>query len=125
MFLHNALDEGVLQDARFWSEATMNFVLGFLLWPVAVFLRAVVGGFCLATTPRTVMYQKIARLALLASITVFSTIPLFLIARPAMGIKPLLGLGVVLLFVFVVIGNLCDDQAEDKDTEHELPRLRS
>ena len=103
----------------------MDFVLGFLLWPVGVFLQAVVGLFCLVKTPRTALYQKIARLALLGSVVVFSTIPLSLIARPAIGIKPPLALGVVLLFVFVVSGNLCDDQAEDKDTERGLPRERS
>ena len=111
----------------YWLRlTTMDFVLGFLLWPVAVFLQAVVGVLCLAKTPQKVVYQKIARLALLGSVVAFSmTIPLSLIVKPVLGIKPPLALGVVLLFVFVVSGNVCDDQAEDKDTEHELPRARS
>ena len=103
----------------------MNFVVDFLLWPVAVFLQAVAGVLCSAKTQRIATYQKIARLALLASVMVFSTmIPLSLIVKPVIGIKPPLALGVVLLFVFVVIGNLCDDQAEDKDTEHGFPGAR-
>ena len=102
----------------------MNSVAGFLLWPVAVFLQAVAGVLCLAKTPKIAVYQRIAQLALLASIAVLSTIPLFLIARPAISIKPPLALGVVLLFVFVVIGNLCDNQAEDQDTEHGFPGAR-
>ena len=104
----------------------MNFVVEFLLWPVAVFLQAVVGVLCSAKTEKMAMYQKFARLALLGSVVVFiMTIPLSLIVRPAIGLKPPLALGVVLLFVFVVIGNLCDDQAEDQDTEHGFPRARN
>jgi len=103
----------------------MDFVLGFLLWPVAVFLQAVCGVLCSAKTPRTAMYQRIARLALLGSVVVFSMmIPLSLIVRPVIGIKPPLALGVVLLFVFVVFGKQCDDQVEDKDTEHGFPGAR-
>ena len=103
----------------------MDFVLSFLLWPVGVFLQAVVGVLCSAKTPRIAMYQKIARLALLASVVVFSmTIPLSLIVKPGIGIKPPLALGMVLLFVFIVFGNVCDDQAEDKDTEHGFPGAR-
>ena len=71
------------------------------------------------------MYQRIARLALLVSVVVFATaMPLSFIAGPGIGVKLPLALGVVLLFVFVVIGNLCDDQAEDKDTEHGFPRAK-
>ena len=103
----------------------MDFVLGFLLWPVAVFLQAVCGVLCSAKTPRTAMYQRIARLALLGSVVVFSTtIPLSLIVKSVIGITLPLALGVVLLFVFVVSGNLCDDQAEDKDTDHGFPGAR-
>ena len=103
----------------------MSFVVDFLLWPVAVFLQAVCGVLCLAKTPRIAMCQRIARFALLGSVVVFSMmIPLSLIAGPAIGIKLPLALGVVLLFVFVVFGSLCDDQAEDKDTEHGFPRAR-
>src|ERR1035437_815065 len=103
----------------------MNFVMDFLLWPVAVFLQAVAGVLCLAKTPKIAFYKRIARLALLGSVVVFSmTIPLSLIVKPVIGIKPPLALGVVLLFVFVVSGNLCDDQAEDKDTEHGFPGAR-
>ena len=99
--------------------------MGFLLWPVALFLQAVCGVLGWAKTPRIAMYQRIARLALLGSVVVFSmTIPLSLIVKPVIGIKPPLALGVVLLFVFVVIGNLCGDQAEDKDTEHGFPGAR-
>ena len=105
---------------------TMNFVVDFLLWPVAVFLQAVCGVLCSAKTARIAVYQRIARLALLGSVVVFSmTTPLSLIVRPVIGIKPSLALGMVLLFVFVVIGNLCDDdQAEDEDIEHGFPRAR-
>ena len=104
----------------------MNVIVGCLLWPVAVFLQAVCGVLHSAKTPRIAMYQRIARLALLGSVVVFSTmIPLSLIVKPVIGIKPLLALGVVLLVVFVVVGNLCDDQAEDKNAEHGFPRARS
>ena len=104
----------------------MNFVVDFLLWPIAVFLQAVAGVLCSAKTARIAMYQKIARLALLGSVVVFSTmIPLSLIAGSAISIKLPLALGVVLLFVFVVFGSLCDDQAEDKDTEYGFPTARS
>jgi hypothetical protein len=103
----------------------MDFVVSVLLWPVAVFLNAVCGVISLAKTPRIAMYQRVARLALLGSVVVFSTIPLLLIARPVMGIKPPLALGVALLLVFVVMGKLCDDQTNDKDTEDEFPRARS
>ena len=103
----------------------MNFVVCVLLWPVAVFLQAVCGVICSAKTPRIAMYQRIARLALLGSVVVFGmTIPLSLVVKPVIGIKPPLALGVVLLFVFVVIGNLCDDQAVDKDIQHEFPRAK-
>jgi hypothetical protein len=104
---------------------TMNFVVGCLLWPVAVFLNAVAGVLRLSKTPKVAMYQKLARLALFGSVVVFSTLPLSLIAIPTIGIKPPLALGVVLLLVFVVIGNLCDDQTEDRDAEHGFPRARS
>ena len=105
---------------------TMDFVLSFLLWPVGVFLQAVVGVLCSAKTPRIAMYQKIARLAILGSVVAFSMmIPLSLIAKQVIGIKPPLALGMVSLFVFVVFGKVCDDQAEDKDTEHGFPRARS
>ena len=96
----------------------MNFVVHFLFWPVAVFLEAVVGVSCPATTPKMAIYQKIARLALLASVVVFMTIPMSLIAIPVIGIKPPLALGVALLFVFVVAGKLCDDQTKDKDIDY-------
>jgi hypothetical protein len=104
----------------------MSLVADFLLWPVAVFLQAVCGVLGPAKTPRIALYQRIARLALLGSVVVFGTmIPLTLIGKSVIAIKPPLALGVVLLFVFVVIGNLCDDQSEDKDAEHGLPRARS
>jgi uncharacterized membrane protein len=61
------------------------------------------------------MYQKVARFALLASVALFIlTLPLSLIVHPAIGVRSLLALGVVLLLVFVVFGNLCDGQNEDK-----------
>ena len=103
----------------------MNFVVEFLLWPVAVFLQAVVGVLCSARTEKMAMYQKFARLALLGSVVVFSTMPMLLIVKSVIGIKLPLALGGILLFVFVVFGKLCDDQTEDKETEHDLPRVRS
>ena len=93
----------------------MNFVLEILLWPVVVFLQAVVGVLSQAKTPKMVMYQKIARLALFASVGFFCVIPLFLLAASPIGIQPLLALGVVFLVVFIVFGNLCDNQARDDD----------
>ena len=95
----------------------MSFLLDFLLCPVVMFLDAVYGVLHRAKTPTIAMYQKIARLSLLGSIAVVATMPLFLIVRPAIGIKPPLALGVALLFVFVVFGKLCDDQTEDKDID--------
>ncbi len=72
------------------------------------------------------MYQRIARLALLGSIVVFgTTIPLSLIVTPVIGIRLPLVLGVVLLLVFVLVGNLCDDQNEDKNAKHDFPRVGS
>jgi hypothetical protein len=103
----------------------MKFVLAFLLWPVAVFLQAVCGVLGRAKTPKMAVYQRIARLALFASVVFSMTIPLSLIVTPFIGIKPLLALGAVLLVIFVVFGNLCDNQAEDKNTEHGFPRARS
>ena len=101
----------------------MNLVLGFLLWPVAVFLQAVCGVLHQAKTPTIALFQKIARLALLGSVVVFSTMPMLLIVKSVIGIKLPLALGGILLFVFVVFGKLCDDQTEDKETEHDFPRL--
>jgi hypothetical protein len=92
----------------------MNFIAEFVLWPVDVFLRAVCGVLHRARTPIMASWQRIARLALLASLTVFGTVPVLLIPRPTIGIKPPLALGVGLLLVFIVIGKLCDDQAHDK-----------
>ena len=68
------------------------------------------------------MYQRIARLSLLGSVVVLMTIPLCLIVTPVIGIKPPLVLGVVLLFAFVVIGNLCGDQADDKRPNTNFPK---
>lgn len=97
----------------------MNSIWDVLLWPVVVFLQAVAGVLCRAETPKMAVCQKIARWALLASTLVFiTTIPLSLIARPAFGIKPPLALAVVLLLVFIVVGKLCSDQAEDKDIDY-------
>jgi hypothetical protein len=93
----------------------MNLALGLLLWPVGIFLQAVCGVLHRAKTPTIALYQRIARLALFGSVVVFSTIPMFLLARPAIGIKPPLVLGGILLLVFVVLGKLCDDHTEDKD----------
>ena len=94
----------------------MNFVVELLLWPVVVFLQAVCGVLHPAKTPKMVLYQKIARLALLASVAVFSmAIPLSLLTLPATGVTLPLALGVVLLLVFAVFGKVCDDQAQDKD----------
>ena len=96
----------------------MNIVVELLLWPVVVFIQAVSGVLVPAKSSKKVVYQRIARLALLASVALFGmAFPFSLIASPAIGIKPLLALGVVLLLVFVVFGNLCDDQAKDKDNE--------
>ena len=93
----------------------MNPVLDFLLWPVALFLQAVAGALAPAKTPEKVVYQKISRLALLASVVVFMmTLPLSLIANPAIGVKPPLALGVTLLLIFVVFGNLCDEGDDDE-----------
>ena len=97
-------------------------MVDFLSWPVVVFLHAVFGVFCSAKTQKTARYQRIARLSLLGSVVIFMTIPLSLIVTPVIGIKLPLVLGVVLLFVFVLIGNLCDDQAEDENAEHDFPR---
>jgi hypothetical protein len=97
------------------QRMTMNLVVDCLLLPVVVFLDAVGGVLGPAKTPQKVVYQKIARLALLASVVVLvMAFPLSLIANPVIGIKPPLALGVVLLLVFLVAGNLCDDEAEDK-----------
>ena len=105
---------------------TQTFVVNFLLWPVVVFLQAVLGVFCSAKTQKMAMYQRIARLSLLGSVVVFSmTIPLSLIVTPVIGFKLPVVLGIVLLFVFVLIGNLCDDQDEDKTSKHEFPRAGS
>ena len=96
-----------------------------LLWPVVVVLHAVVGVLGRAKTHKRAMYQRIARLSLLGGVVVLMTMPLFLIATPVIGIKPPLVLGVVLLFAFVVIGNLCDDRAEDENPEHDFPKVEN
>jgi hypothetical protein len=103
----------------------MNSVVNVLFWPVSVLLHAVVGVFYPAKTQKTARYQRIARLSLLGSVVIFMTIPLSLIVTPVIGIKPPVVLGVVLLFVFVLIGNLCDDQAEDENAEHDFPGVGS
>ena len=100
-------------------------MVDFLLWPVVVFLQAIVGVFSSAKTQKMARYQRIARLSLLGSVVVLMTIPLCLIVTPVIGIKLPVVLGVVLLFVFVLIGNLCDDQDEDKNAKHEFPRVGS
>ena len=91
----------------------MNLALGLLLWPVGIFLQAVCGVLHRAKTPTIAFYQRIARLALLTSVVVFSTIPMLLIVKSA--IKLPLALGGILLLAFVFFGNLCDDHTEDKD----------
>ena len=93
----------------------MKLVVGLLLWPVVLFLQAVCGVLYSAKTPRIILYQKIARLALFASVAVISIIPLSLLATSFIDVKLLLLLGMLLLFVFVIFGNLCDNQAEDND----------
>ena len=93
----------------------MNLALGLLLWPVGIFLQAVCGVLHPAKTPTIALYQRIARLALFGSVVAFITTPLFLLARPAIGIKPPLALGGILLLAFVVLGKLCDDQSEDEN----------
>jgi hypothetical protein len=99
---------------------TMNWVWNLLLWPVGVFLQAVCGVLHEAKTPTVALFRTIARMALLAGVMAFATAPLFMIARPAIGIKPPLVLGAALLVVFVVFGKLCDDQAGDKDIERDV-----
>ena len=106
---------------------TMDIVLGFLLWPVAIFLQAVAGALCAVKTPTLALYQKIARLALLGSGVVFGmTIPLSLLPKPLINLKAPLAFSLVLLLVFVFFGNLCDDPSEDDDAEeHGFPGARS
>jgi hypothetical protein len=95
---------------------TMNSILDVLLWPVAVFLDAVAGVLCRAETPKMAVRQKIARWALLASTVVFIlTIPLSLIGRPPLGIKPPLAVASALLLVFIVAGKLCGDRPKDNN----------
>jgi hypothetical protein len=91
----------------------MNLAFGLLLWPVGMFLQAVCGVLHQAKTPTIALYQKTARLALLTSVVVFSTIPMLLILKSAIRLP--LALGGILLLAFVVLGKLCDDQNDGKD----------
>jgi hypothetical protein len=94
----------------------MNVVVDYLLWPVAVFLQAICGILDPAKTPEKAAYQRIARLSLLASVVVFGmAFPLSLLSNSVIGIKPPLAVGVVLLVLFVVFGNLADTPPPDDE----------
>ncbi len=93
----------------------MNNFIEVLLWPVVLFLQAIVGVLGRPKAPGMAVYQKIARMALLGCVGVFCLIPLFMLAAPPVGVQPLLVVGATLLILFVVFGNLCETEDDEED----------
>jgi hypothetical protein len=93
----------------------MYYVVEYLLWPIVFVLQAICGVLGRTRTRQKAMYQKIARFTLLAGIAVLvMTFPLSLLANSVISFRPPLAVGVTLLLLFILFGNLADDPTEDE-----------
>ncbi len=90
-----------------------RWILDILYWPYGVFVEAFVGVLYPPTSLRMAKRRKVATVSLVACLAAFA-VAWGLSSIPSLPVTtaPLWGIGVVLMFVFLVAGKLCADEGE-------------
>ncbi len=91
----------------------MKTVLDILLFPLGVFIEAFVGILCPVASEKMRRHRKWAMVSLAGCTGVFGLAFLSLvIAPPSVGLAPLIAVGLVFMFAFLIAGKACADEAE-------------
>ena len=94
-------------------EKRTAWIFDILSWPYGVFVEAFVGVLYPATSRRMARRRKVAVVSLIACLAAFAVAGgLSSIQSPLITAVPFWGLGLVLLFVFLIAGKLCGDEGE-------------
>jgi VIT1/CCC1 family predicted Fe2+/Mn2+ transporter len=92
----------------------MKTVLDILLFPVGVFIEAFVGCLYPAESEKMRRHRKWALISLAGCIGVFCLVLLLTAITPhSLAIAPLVAVGLVLMFSFLIAGKMCSDEAEN------------
>ena len=97
----------------------MKTVLDILLFPLGVLIEALVGVLYPAENAKMRRHRKMALTSLVGCIGVFGlALLLTAIAPNSLATAPLIGVGLVLMFVFVIAGKMCADEAENRKKQN-------
>ncbi len=92
----------------------MKTILDILLFPLGVFIEAFLGILYPAESAKMRRHRTVALLSLVGCIGVFGLAFLLAVIAPdSLAKAPLIGAGLVLMFVFLIAGKMCADEAEN------------
>ena len=93
----------------------MKTVIDILLFPLGVFIEAFVGILYPVESEKMRRHRKWALISLAGCIGVFALVFLSLaIVPPSVALAPLIAVGLVLMFAFLIEGKACADEAESR-----------
>jgi len=91
----------------------MNAVIDILLFPASLFIDAFVGILYPVESEKMRRRRKWAMISLAGCVGVFGLVLLSLaITPPSVALAPLVGVGLVFLFAFLIAGKACADEAK-------------
>ncbi len=94
-------------------DTPLKTLIDILLFPMGVFIEAFVGILYPVKSEKMRRHRKWAVVSLAVCIAVFALVFVSAaITPPSVGLAPLIGVGVVFLFAFLIAGKACSDEAE-------------
>jgi succinate-acetate transporter protein len=98
----------------------MRSILDIVLWPYGVFMESLAGILYPVKSARMARRRNVAIASLAGCLTIFAIV--FLLSSSSslsIAIAPLVFVGLVLMFVFLITGKMCADEAEqNQDNKH-------
>jgi hypothetical protein len=92
----------------------MKSILDILLFPVGVFIEALVGCLYPVESEKMRSRRRYALTSLAGCIAVFTLVFLLAVIAPhSLAIAPSAAVGLILLFAFLIAGKMCSDEAEN------------
>lgn len=91
----------------------MRTVLDILLYPVGVFIEALVGVLYPSENAKMRRRRKAALLSLAGCLGAFGVVTILaVIDSHSLAMVPLIGIGLLLMLAFLIAGKMCADEAE-------------
>jgi Na+/melibiose symporter-like transporter len=97
----------------------MKTVFDILLFPLGVLIEALVGILYPVESAKMRRHRKVALMSLVACIGVFGLVFLLTAIAPnTLAMAPLIVVGLILMFAFLIASKMCADEAENRKKRH-------